>query len=352
MPFLPFQHYRWTHEHTARAEALLLKELFPGDELAYAEDKGSSAYEVFNVALQDGSQSHISTLRIPARHARCESTDEKSAQPPLLLLHGFGTGKAIWAPILTHLATLSKEQNRVVYAIDLPGMGCSSEFASVHKRDLRDVRAGNDERIGKSHPDYAERLSRMAVRYYVDAIHAWTVKMGLDRMVVMGHSFGEPLQYFLRHKTMKLMTHRPIGATIAAAFVHAHPDQVQKLVMVSPVGLESQLSPSQTGETVSTKSVRTYTTTEKIIEYFWTKHHLTPLSIARLAGPLLPYAVRAFVHTSEMYRWARGDKKLRKYAWMYAYAMIRHRSSAETLMPCFISESTYPQQAGYTVSPD
>lgn len=191
MVSLPFQYYRWTREHTARAEASLLKQLFQDDQIPHIEDKGSSVYELLNVALQDGS--HISTLRVPARHASCESTDEKSAPPPLLLLHGFGTGKAIWAPILKQLATLSKEQNGVVYAVDLPGMGCSSEFGSVHKRDLRDVRAANGELIKKSHPEYAERLRRKAVRYYVDAIHAWTVEMSIDRMVVMGHSFGRSL---------------------------------------------------------------------------------------------------------------------------------------------------------------
>lgn len=122
--------------------------------------------------------------------------------------------------------------------------------------------------------------------------------------------------------------------------------------MISPVGLESQLSRTQKRESGSTQSTRTYTTSEKIIEHLWTKYHLTPLSIARLAGPLLPYAVRAFVHTSDIYRWTREDKKLQKHAWVYAYAMIRHRSSAETLMPCFISESHLSWQAGYTVLHD
>lgn len=80
---------------------------------------------------------------------------------------------------------------------------------------------------------------------------------------------------------------------------------------------------------------------ESLIVYAWARYYVTPLSIIRLTGPMLPWVIGAFVRLSNLYGWVGKDKKLRRLIGRYTYGLIRRPSSAETLMPCFISESSF-----------
>lgn len=84
------------------------------------------------------------------------------AQPktPLVLLHGFGGGVALWAQNLDYLASSGP-----VYALDLLGFGRSSRphFASD--------------------PEGAEEQ-------FVAALEEWRERVGLEEMVLLGHNLG------------------------------------------------------------------------------------------------------------------------------------------------------------------
>ena len=92
-------------------------------------------------------------------------------RPPLVLLHGFGGGVALWAQNLDSLACSGP-----VYALDLLGFGRSSRPQF------------------RSDPEGAEEQ-------FVEALEEWREKVGLEEMVLLGHNLGGYLSaaYTLRY---------------------------------------------------------------------------------------------------------------------------------------------------------
>lgn len=82
------------------------------------------------------------------------------SRPPLVLLHGFGGGVALWAQ---NFDTLSS--GGPVYALDLLGFGRSS-----HPQFTSD-------------PEGAEEQ-------FMTALEEWREKVGLEEMVLLGHNLG------------------------------------------------------------------------------------------------------------------------------------------------------------------
>ncbi|XP_075886491.1 1-acylglycerol-3-phosphate O-acyltransferase ABHD5-like isoform X2 [Nelusetta ayraudi] len=105
------------------------------------------------------------------------------AQPrtPLVLLHGFGGGVALWAQNLDYLASSGP-----VYAPDLLGFGRSSRphFASD--------------------PEGAEEQ-------FVAALEEWRERVGLDEMVLLGHNLGGYLSAAYTIKVKHLLLVEPWG---------------------------------------------------------------------------------------------------------------------------------------------
>lgn len=84
----------------------------------------------------------------------------QSQNVPILLLHGFGAGLGFWVLNLDAFAA-----DRPLYAIDLLGYGKSSR-----SKFSKDAEVIEDQ--------------------YVDSIEKWREQMGIDRMIILGHSFG------------------------------------------------------------------------------------------------------------------------------------------------------------------
>jgi len=85
---------------------------------------------------------------------------EKSVKVPLVMIHGMGAGVAMFALNFDSLA-----QERLVYAIDLPGFARSSRVNF------------------SSNPAEVEEQ-------YVTCIDQWRRGVGLEKMNLLGHSFG------------------------------------------------------------------------------------------------------------------------------------------------------------------
>lgn len=82
------------------------------------------------------------------------------ARPPLVLLHGFGGGVALWAQNLDCLSSTGP-----VYALDLLGFGRSSR------------------------PQFSVDAEEAEEQFLV-ALEEWREKVGLEEMVLLGHNLG------------------------------------------------------------------------------------------------------------------------------------------------------------------
>lgn len=81
-------------------------------------------------------------------------------RPPLVLLHGFGGGVALWAQNLDSLSSSGP-----VYALDLLGFGRSSR------------------------PGFTTD-SEGVEEQFVEALEEWREKVGLEEMLLLGHNLG------------------------------------------------------------------------------------------------------------------------------------------------------------------
>ncbi|XP_076610768.1 1-acylglycerol-3-phosphate O-acyltransferase ABHD5-like [Chaetodon auriga] len=154
------------------------------------------------------------------------------AQPrsPLVLLHGFGGGVALWAQNLDTLSSCGP-----VYALDLLGFGRSSrpEFTTD--------------------PEGAEEQ-------FVAALEEWREKVGLEEMVLLGHN---------------------LGGYLSAAYTLRYPHRVKHLLLVEPWGFPARPeNPNHNSIPVWIRAMGA------VMSPF------NPLAGLRLAGPLGPMLVQ------------------------------------------------------------
>ncbi|XP_071356459.1 1-acylglycerol-3-phosphate O-acyltransferase ABHD5-like [Trachinotus anak] len=150
--------------------------------------------------------------------------------PPLVLLHGFGGGVALWAQNLDALSS-----NGPVYALDLLGFGRSSrpQFSTS--------------------PEGAEEQ-------FLAALEEWREKVGLEEMVLLGHN---------------------LGGYLSAAYTLKYPHRVKHLLLVEPWGFPARPeNPNHNSIPVWIRAMGA------VMSPF------NPLAGLRLAGPLGPMLVQ------------------------------------------------------------
>lgn len=163
-------------------------------------DAGAIEHLDVPCASEDGKEKYtLHVIRIRARgrpEGKAETegeghagADEKKGEGrlPIVLLHGFGGGVGLWAK---NLARLSEDQD--LYAIDLLGFGRSSR------------------------PPFRSTNAEEAQRFWVASLDACRAGLGIEKMVLVGHS---------------------LGAYISGFYQLAHPERVHRLVLVSPFGM-------------------------------------------------------------------------------------------------------------------
>uniref|UniRef100_A0A3Q4BZC9 1-acylglycerol-3-phosphate O-acyltransferase ABHD5 n=1 Tax=Mola mola TaxID=94237 RepID=A0A3Q4BZC9_MOLML len=152
-------------------------------------------------------------------------------RPPLVLLHGFGGGVALWTQNLDSLSSSGP-----VYALDLLGFGRSSRPRFT------------------SDPEGAEEQ-------FVESLEEWRERVGLEEMVLLGHN---------------------LGGYLSAAYTLKYPQRVKHLLLVEPWGFPARPeNPNHNSIPVWIRAMGA------VMSPF------NPLAGLRLAGPMLVQTIRS-----------------------------------------------------------
>lgn len=131
-------------------------------------------------------------VQVTSKNRDLVKTDGDS--PPLVLLHGYMNGSAYF---YRNLAGLSRYFPSI-YSIDLLGMGLSSR---------------------PSNPFSSTSTVEQTEDVFCESLEAWRKHHGIDKMVLAGHS---------------------MGGYLSVAYTERYPQHVDKLVLLSPVGVNDE----------------------------------------------------------------------------------------------------------------
>ncbi|KAF3698946.1 Protein ABHD4 [Channa argus] len=187
-------------------------------------------------------QDRIWTLTLTNKAVRKPA--EQAIKTPLVMVHGFGGGIGLWIRNLDALC-----RSRPVYAFDLLGFGRSSR------------------------PPFPSDAAK-AEEQFVDSIEQWRQSVGLENMILLGHS---------------------LGGYLATSYAIQYPSRVSHLILVDPWGFPERPQ-TQTGEGQSqgTEVVkrpqlpRWVKVVATVVSFF------NPLAVIRAAGPWGPGLVNRF----------------------------------------------------------
>jgi cardiolipin-specific phospholipase len=244
-------------------------------------------------------------------------TRHEPATNALVMLHGYGAGLGFF---YKNFEPLSRLAGWKLYALDLLGMGRSS-------RPPFDVK-------GRGNVDEAEA-------WFIDALEEWRVKRKLDRFTLLGHS---------------------LGGYMAVAYALKYPGRLDKLVLVSPVGVpdnpyaadddpppppppavgtglarpgpgEADPPPPEALAPPPPRRLPGWAT------YLW-ESNVSPFALVRLSGPLGPtlvsgWTAHRFAHLPAAEAQALHD---------YSYSLFRQRGSGEYALAHVLAPGAYARR--------
>ncbi|KAL7753929.1 hypothetical protein RI367_000861 [Sorochytrium milnesiophthora] len=163
-------------------------------------------------------------------------TAANDQKPHLVLVHGWGGGLGIWMSMFDRLS-----ERFQVHAIDLLGWGASSRppFRKLHGR-----------------------LPLSAQAFFVESLEAWRASMGIQSFTLAAHS---------------------MGGYVAAAYAIKYPDTMDKLVLISPIGLQGFRQPPDRAAPSVAQKLRSM-----VFQHAWT---LTPQRLIHMMGPTRARAI-------------------------------------------------------------
>lgn len=190
------------------------------------------------VTLQ--SQDRIWTLTVTNKTIRKPA--EQAPKTPLVMVHGFGGGVGLW---IRNLDALSR--SRPVYAFDLLGFGRSSR------------------------PVFPSDAIK-AEEQFVDSIEQWRKSVGLENMILLGHS---------------------LGGYLATSYAIQYPSRVSHLILVDPWGFPER--PKTQPETQDDQGPAKRQAPPRWVKAIASVVSLfNPLAVIRAAGPWGPGLVNRF----------------------------------------------------------
>ncbi|KAL3789425.1 hypothetical protein HJC23_001973 [Cyclotella cryptica] len=154
---------------------------------------------------------------INTRTSRQQSRDGEAApsteQAPLVLLHGYCNGSLYF---YRNFMGLSHFHFPRIYALDMYGWGLSSR----PHFDLEQLQAENDvvqraKDDGKTARETKKKVAS-AEKFFVESLESWRKQHNLHKMTLAGHS---------------------MGGYLSVAYAEKYPQHVERLILLSPVGV-------------------------------------------------------------------------------------------------------------------
>ncbi|KAJ9476107.1 Cardiolipin-specific deacylase 1, mitochondrial [Pseudozyma hubeiensis] len=127
-----------------------------------------------------------------------EKEQQIKDETKIVLAHGYGAGSAFFFQNIKSMAQIPDSR---LYVLDWLGMGRSSR-PTFH--------------IPSSETKNVESRVAAAESFFISSLEDWRSKMGLEKMVLVGHS---------------------LGGYLSLAYALRYPSRVERLVLVSPVGI-------------------------------------------------------------------------------------------------------------------
>ncbi|CAG5897153.1 unnamed protein product [Menidia menidia] len=187
-------------------------------------------------------QDKIWTLTLTNKVVR--KSAEQGPKTPLVMVHGFGGGVGLW---IRNLDALSR--SRPVYAFDLLGFGRSSR-------------------------PYFPSDAIKAEEQFVDSIEQWRKSVGLESMILLGHS---------------------LGGYLATSYAIQYPSRVSHLILVDPWGFpERPQAQTQTQDGQSSEMAKRPSPPRWVKAIAAVFSLFNPLAVIRAAGPWGPGLVNRF----------------------------------------------------------
>ncbi|GAB4839447.1 hypothetical protein Ancab_028969 [Ancistrocladus abbreviatus] len=161
----------------------------------------------------------------------------KIDSPTLVMVHGYGASQGFFFRNFDMLASRFR-----VIAIDQLGWG------------------------GSSRPDFTCKSTEETEAWFIDSFEEWRKAKNLNSFILLGHSFG---------------------GYVAAKYAQKHPERVQHLILVGPVGFSADSEMSE--------QLMQFRATWKgaLLNHLW-ESNFTPQKVVRGLGPWGPNLVRRY----------------------------------------------------------
>ena len=252
--WLPFM--RWTPSDPARLQSA-------EEELVSFMKTPSDGFYV-NVGDVNGSP-----CRLWTRVFTATNTDPSLA--PLVMMHGMGAGSGLWA---LNIDSLAAGQNRPVVTVDLPGFARSSRC-------------------------YFSKDAGEAETQLVLAIDLWRRALGLEKIILLGHSFG---------------------GYLTGCYALKFPEHLEAVVLVDPWGM--------TGKPADI--IQQYNPSLGFKMLFSVVKRFNPLAFLRASGPIGPRVLpRARPDLFQKFFGLMGEEEARRVIPTYLYHCNAHTPAGE-----------------------
>ncbi|ELU45872.1 abhydrolase domain-containing protein [Rhizoctonia solani AG-1 IA] len=149
-----------------------------------------------------GKGRYLNMLTISPVDSDSKEITQFSNVPPVVFLPGYGSsiGIGFFYRNFEAMGQWAAKRKTDVYALDWLGMGRSARVPFKINAKREDTKARVEE----------------AESFFLDALEEWRVKMGIEKMSLVGHS---------------------LGAYLSTAYALKHPERVNQLILLSPAGV-------------------------------------------------------------------------------------------------------------------